>query len=138
MTFERNDGIWISYIYLDRIPHLCTRYWDSFLSHCCSSIICTSEPLLVILCDTLFWRSKWIFFTIESAETCMFLYIKDASFSRRILLKLIHLKSRNIVGWRGLVLNISDLCQFSSKVNTFSYFTLQFFTAFTPYWTTIV
>ena len=29
--------------------------------------ICTSEPFLVILCDTLFWRSKLIFFTFESA-----------------------------------------------------------------------
>ena len=55
----------------------------------------TSEPFLVILCDTLFRRLKLIFFTFESAETYRFLYIKDASFSRKILLKLIHLKSRN-------------------------------------------
>ena len=39
MTFERNDGIWISDIDRDRIIQLCARYWDSFLSHCCSSII---------------------------------------------------------------------------------------------------
>ena len=39
MTFEHNDGIWISDIHRDRIPQLCARYWDSFLSHCCSSII---------------------------------------------------------------------------------------------------
>ena len=55
----------------------------------------TSEPFLVILCDTLFRRSKVIFFTFESAEALKFLYIKDASFSRKILLKLIHFKSRN-------------------------------------------
>ena len=39
MTFERTDGIWISDIHGDRIPQLCARCWDSFLSHCCSSII---------------------------------------------------------------------------------------------------
>ena len=96
-TFERNDGIWISDIHRDRIPQLWARYWDSFFSHCCSSIIYmyTSEPFLVILCDTLFQRSKLIFFTFESAETYRFLYIKDASFSRKILLKIIHFKSRN-------------------------------------------
>ena len=97
MTFERNDYIWISDIHGDRIPQLCARYRDSFLSHCCSSIIykCTSEPFLVILCDTLFRRSKLIFFRFESRETYRFLYIKDASFSCKILLKLIHFKSLN-------------------------------------------
>ena len=54
-----------------------------------------AEPFLVILCDTLFRRSKLIFFTFESAETYWFLYIKDAPCSRKILLKLIHFKSRN-------------------------------------------
>ena len=39
MTFEPNDGIWIFDINRDRIPQLCARYWDSFLSHCCSWII---------------------------------------------------------------------------------------------------
>ena len=68
-----------------------------FLSHCCPSIIYvyTSEPFLVILCDTLFRRSKLIFFTFESAETYRFLYIKDASFSCKRKLKFIHFKSRN-------------------------------------------
>ena len=37
--FWTYDGIWISDINRDRIPELCGRYWDSFLSHCCSSII---------------------------------------------------------------------------------------------------
>ena len=96
-SFECNDSIWISDIHRDRIPQLCARYWDSFLSHCCYSIIyiCTSEPFLVILCDTLFRRSKLMFFTFESAETYRFLYIKDALFSRKILLMLIYFKSRN-------------------------------------------
>ena len=40
-------------------------------------------------------RSKLIFFTFESAETYRILYIKDALFSCKILLKLIHFKSRN-------------------------------------------
>ena len=97
MTIEPNDGTSISDIHRDRIPQICTRYWDIFLSHCCSSIIyiCTSEPFLVILCDTLFRRSKLIFFTFESAETYKFLFIKDASFSCKILLKLIHFKCLN-------------------------------------------
>ena len=51
------------------------------------------QPFLVILCDTLFRRSKLIFFTFESAGKYKFLYIKDASFSRKILLKLIYFKS---------------------------------------------
>ena len=53
------------------------------------------ERGLVILCDTLFRRSKLIFLAFESAETYRFLYIKDASFSRKILLNLTHFKSRN-------------------------------------------
>ena len=72
--------------------------------------ICTSEPFLVILCDTLFRRSKLIFFKFECAETYKFLYIKDASFSCKILLKLI-ISSLVIVGWRGIVLNISHCLQ---------------------------
>ena len=96
-TFERNDGIWISDIHRDRIPQLCARYWDNFLSHWCSSIIYMyiRAVSIVILGDALFRRSKLIFFTFESAETYRFLYIKDASFSRKILLKLIHFKSLN-------------------------------------------
>ena len=39
VTFERNDGICISDINRDRIPQLCDRYWNNFLSHCCFSII---------------------------------------------------------------------------------------------------
>ena len=92
MTFERNDGIWISDIHRDRIIQLYTA-----LSHCCSSLIYIyiRAVSIVILCDTLFRRSKLIFFTFESVETYRFLYIKDASFSCKILLKLIHFKSRN-------------------------------------------
>ena len=100
MSFERNDGIWISHINLDLIPQLGARYWDSILPHSCSSIIytCSSEPFLsVILCDTLFQRSKLIFFTFESADKYIFLYIKDAPFNRKILLKLIHFKS--LIWW---------------------------------------
>ena len=102
MNFERNNSIWISDINRDRIPQLYARYWDSFLSRCCSSIIyiCTSEPFIVILCDTLLRRSKLIFFTFESAEAYRFLCMKDASFSCKILLKLIYFKSRNS-RWRG-------------------------------------
>ena len=37
MTFERNNGIWISDIHRDRLPQLYAWYWDSFLFHCCSS-----------------------------------------------------------------------------------------------------
>ena len=58
------------------------------------------KPFLVILCDTFFLRSKFIFITFESANTYKFLYMKDASFSRKILLKLIHFKSRNSV-WKS-------------------------------------
>ena len=94
ITFKRCDGIWISDIHRDWIPQLCARHWASFLSHCCSSIIYNvHQPFLVILCDTLFRRSKLIFFAFESAETCRFLYIKDKV--RKILLKLINFMSRN-------------------------------------------
>ena len=34
--------------------------------------MCTSQPFLVIICDTLFQRSKLIFLTFESAETHRF------------------------------------------------------------------
>ena len=57
--------------------------------------ICTSEPFLVILCDTLFLWSKLIFFTFESAATYRFLYMKLASLCRKMLLKLITDKSFN-------------------------------------------
>ena len=95
MTFERNDGIWISDNHRDRIPQLCARYWDSCLSHCCSSIIylyiraVSSYSLWYLVSEVK------IFFTFESAETYRFLYIKDVSFSCKILLKLINFKSRN-------------------------------------------
>ena len=38
MTFERNDGIWISDIHKDRITQLCARYWDPLLFHSLSSM----------------------------------------------------------------------------------------------------
>ena len=143
ITFERNDGIRISDIHRDRIPLLCARYWDIFLSHCCSSIIYmyTSEPFLVILCDTLFRRSKSIFTTFESAETYKFLYIKNASFSRKILLKLIHFKSRNSgVKWSRFKY-FTLLATFAAKLTHLCTsncsFSLQLRWV-TPYWTTIV
>ena len=69
----------------------------AFLSPFCSSIIYMHirAVSIVILCDTLFRRSKLIFFIFESAETYRFLYIKDAPFSHMILLKLMHFKFRN-------------------------------------------
>ena len=72
------------------------QYWDSFLSNCCSSIIymyirAVSSYSLKYLVS----KVKVNLFTFESAETYRFLYIKDASFSWKILLKLIHFKSRN-------------------------------------------
>ena len=91
MTFERNDGIWISDIHRDRIPQLCSRYWDSFLSRCCSSII--YNDIRVVSSYSLWYLVSED--TFESAETYRFLYTKDASFSRKILLKLIHFKSPN-------------------------------------------
>ena len=51
-------------------------------------------PFQVILCDTLLRRSKY-FFTIETADPWRFSYLRDASFSYKMLLKLIHLKSFN-------------------------------------------
>ena len=61
-------------------------------------------------------ESKLIFFTFESAETYGFLHIKDASFSRKILLKLIHFKSRN----SGLTWSLSKyfplLATFAAKL----------------------
>ena len=69
MTFERNDGIWISDINPDRIPQLCARYWDSCLSHCCSSIIylyiraVSSYSLWYLVSEV-----KVNLFTFESAE----------------------------------------------------------------------
>ena len=38
MTFERNDGIWISDVHNDRIPQLCARYWDPLLFHSLSTM----------------------------------------------------------------------------------------------------
>ena len=57
--------------------------------------MCRSEPFLVILSDTLLRRSKFFFFTFESADTWKFLDMRDASFSCQILLKLIYFKSFN-------------------------------------------
>ena len=65
--------------------------------------MCTSEPFLLILCDTLFRRSKLIFFIFESAATCRFLYMNNALLSHKMLLNLIHFKSFNIrVTWSHL------------------------------------
>ena len=101
MTFERKDGIWISDTHRDRIPQLCARSrpWpDTGTAFCPKAVlrksICTSEPFQVILSDTLFLRSKLIF-TFESAATYRLLYMKVATFSRKMQLKLIHFKSFN-------------------------------------------
>ena len=98
MTFERNDGIWISDIHRDRIPLLWDRYWDdSFLSHCCSSII--YMQIRVVSSYSRWYLVSEVKVNLFHIWICWniyrFLYIKDASFSRKILLKLIHFKSRN-------------------------------------------
>ena len=50
--------------------------------------MCKSEPFLVILCDTLHVAEvKVNFFTFEPTDSSRFLYISDASFSCKMLLK---------------------------------------------------
>ena len=92
-TFERNDGIWISDIHRDRIPQLCAPYWDCFLSYCCSSII--YMYIRSVSCYSLWYLVSEIKVNLFHIWIDRFLYIMDASFSRKILLKLIHFKSRN-------------------------------------------
>ena len=83
-------------IHRDRIPQLSTRYWDSFLSHCCSLIIymyiraVSSYSLWYLVSEV-----KVNLFHIWICWNIQILYIKDASFSHKILLKLIHFKSCN-------------------------------------------
>ena len=82
--------------------------------------VSTSEAFLVILCDTLFQRSKLIFFTFEPAGAYRFLYMKDASFSRKILLKFIDFKSRNSgVTWFHFIY-FPLLATFAAKLIHFS------------------
>ena len=71
---------WISDINRDRIIRLCARYWDSLLSHCCWAV--SSYSLWYLVSDIWIWSIQ-------------ILYMKDASFSCKILLKIIHFKSRN-------------------------------------------
>ena len=88
---------------------------------CCFRLsACTSEPFQVILCDTLSRRFKLIFFTFEYAVPLRFLYMQDASFSCKMLLKLI-ISSLLISGWhpwsrfkyfRSLMLSQQSLCTF--------------------------
>ena len=94
MTFERNDGIWISEINRDRIPQLCSRYWDSFLSHCCSSIIYmyTAEPFLVIPC---FGGRSESFSYLNLMQQTDFYTWRMPHLAARCYLSLIHFKSRN-------------------------------------------
>ena len=128
MTFERDDGVWISYIHRDRIKQLCAWYRDSILPQWCSPIICMYIQLfLVILCDTMFLKSKLIFFTFESAATYTFSYMKDASFNRNMLLKLIHFKSRN-TGVTSSRFKYSPCiaCHFCRKVDIFLNFICSF------------
>ena len=95
--------------------------------------ICTTELFLVILCDALFRRSKLIFSTFESAETYRFLYIKDASFSCKIPLKLIYFKSRNTeVTWSHFKY-FPLLASFAAKLIHFCTSYCSFVTAFTQY-----
>ena len=68
---------------------------------------------------------KWVF--LPQWDTYRFLYIKDASFCRNMLLKLIHFKSRNSGLTWSRFKYFSLLATFCSKVNTFLYFILQFF-----------
>ena len=88
---------------------------------------------------TLFRRSNLIFFTFESAETYRFLYIKDASFSRTKLLKLIHFKSRNSgVTWSSFKY-FPFVATLTAKLIYFFYFILHaVFYCIYPYWTAIV
>ena len=97
MTFERDDGIWIFDIHQDRIPQLCAWYRDNFLPHGCSLII-------YMYISAVSGYSWWylvpevkvnLFFTFKSASTYRFSCIKDATFNRKMRLKLIHLMSFN-------------------------------------------
>ena len=65
--------------------------------------ICTHKSRFYLFSDTLFQRSKLIFSTFHSVKTYRFIYVKDASFSRKILLKL-SITSLVTVEWRGIVL----------------------------------
>ena len=105
--FERCDGIWFYNINRERIPQFCAWYWDSVLSYCCSSIISVyrSEPLLVILCDTLSQLEvKVNFFHIWIC------WMTDASFICKMPLKLIHFKS--MCGWGGGGVTLSRFIYF--------------------------
>ena len=84
---------------------------------------------VVILCDTLLRRSKLISLTFESAGPRRFLYIRDASFSCMMLLRLIHFKSFNMGDMVTFVI-FPVACHFRSKIGTFMYFVQQFFAAF--------
>ena len=113
------------------------RYWDSFLYHCYSSKI--YMHIRAASSCSLWYLVSEVKVNLFHIWICWnFLYIMDASFSRKILLELIHFKSRNSgVTWSRFEY-FPLLATFAAKVDTFLYFILQFFTAFTPYWTTIV
>ena len=99
MTFERNDGIWIFDIHRVRISQLCARYWDIFLSQSCSSKIYLyiraifSCSLWYLVSD--FKVNIFYFWICCSIQIFLHDYIKVASFSRKMLLKLIHFKCFN-------------------------------------------
>ena len=79
----------------------------AFLSYCWSSIIYTYiRPVYSYSLWYLVSEIKVNLFRIRICWNIRFLYIMDASFSCRILLKLIHFKSRNS-GVTLSVLNIS-------------------------------
>ena len=100
MTFEPNDGIWISDIHRVRIPQLCALYWACLLSQGCSSKIymyiraassyslwyLVSEVNVNLILICICWNHR-------------FLYLKVASFSRKILLKLIIKSCNSGVTW---------------------------------------
>ena len=84
--------------------------------------MCKSQPFLVILCATLLSRSKLIFFTFESADIRIFLYVRDASFSCKMLLKLIHFKSfKEEMTWSRFKYFPCIVCHFCGKTATFLY-----------------
>ena len=99
MTFERNDGIWISDIHRDRIPQLCARYWDSLLSHCCPSLIYMYiRAVSIVILWYLVSVVKVNLFHIWICWNIQIFIHKGCNCvhnSCKILLKLIHFKSLN-------------------------------------------
>ena len=139
MTFER-DGIWISYIHRDWIPQLRAWYRDSLLHQGCSSIICmfirafSSYSLRYLVSEV----KVNLFHVWVRGNVKIFVHEWCLNLPQLMLLKLIHFKSFNSeVTWSRFKY-FPFLNHFCGKVDSLVHYILQFFTAFTPYWTTIV